>query len=442
MPQATYTFPAGFLWGTATSSHQVEGNNTNNNWAEWENQPGRILNGHKAGKACDWWGGRWRDDFDRAHDGGQNAHRLSIEWSRIQPAPDRWNEDALDVYREMLRGLFQRGMTPMVTLHHFTDPLWLSERGGWENPETPALFETFVRKSVEALREYCSLWVTINEPNLYTYLGYMDHLFPPGKRDQAAAYRVMANMLRGHALAYRVIKDLQKTARVGVAMNLRGFRPALTWSPLDRFLTGQLTSNFNGSFFNTLADGRFRFLTKQERIPGVTGTQDFIGVNYYTTDLVSFNLLNPSQLFTSRAFPAGAELSDTGFLANVPGGFGPVLAWASSYKLPILVTENGVEDADDHLRPRYLVEHLHQVWRAMNGNMPLKGYFYWSQVDNFEWDRGWTQRFGLWGLDIETQYRQRRPSADLYATICKENAISYEAVARWAPSALKTLYPG
>ncbi|RMF45510.1 MAG: glycoside hydrolase family 1 protein, partial [Anaerolineae bacterium] len=130
MPQATFHFPRGFLWGTATAAHQVEGNNTNNNWYAWE-QAGRTV--HPSGLACDWWGGRWREDLDRAAEGGQNAHRFSVEWSRIQPEPDRWDEEALDHYRQMLQGMYERGITPLVTLHHFTDPLWLSEQGGWEN---------------------------------------------------------------------------------------------------------------------------------------------------------------------------------------------------------------------------------------------------------------------------------------------------------------------
>ena len=133
MTHATFHFPRGFLWGTATASHQVEGKNTQNNWWAWEQGAGHIQNNHTSGLACDWWGGRWREDLDRAAAAGQNAHRLSIEWSRIQPAPDRWDEDALDRYIEILRGLGERKMTPLVTLHHFTDPLWLAGLGGWGN---------------------------------------------------------------------------------------------------------------------------------------------------------------------------------------------------------------------------------------------------------------------------------------------------------------------
>jgi beta-glucosidase len=184
VPQATYHFPTGFLWGTATSSHQVEGGNNNNNWAGWERDAGHIHAGQRAGLASDWWGGRWKEDFDRAADTGQNAHRFSIEWSRIQPTPDHWDESALDRYREMARGLERRGMLPLVTLHHFTDPLWLSERGGWENEETPQLFNRYVAKVVDALKEYVTMWITINEPNVYTMGGYLNGGFPPGKNDQ------------------------------------------------------------------------------------------------------------------------------------------------------------------------------------------------------------------------------------------------------------------
>lgn len=441
MPQAIYTFPPGFLWGAATAAHQVEGNNTNNNWYAWENTPGKIINDHKAGQACNWWGGRWKDDFDRAVETGQNAHRLSIEWSRIQPAPDRWNEDALDVYREMLRGLSSRSMTAMVTLHHFSDPLWLVERGGWENDETPALFEKFVTKAVEALREYCMLWVPINEPNVCTYSSYVEGTFPPGKSDLGAAFRAMANMLRGHALAYRAIKAIQREARVGTAIHVRGMQPALSWSPLDTGLASLFSRNFNYSFLDCLANGRFNFMFRQARIPEAVGAQDFVGLNYYTTEKVAFNLLKPGNFFSSRYYNKTSELSETGFIALEPEGLYHFIQQARRYNLPIMITENGVEDPTDRMRPRYIAEHVHQIWRAVNSNAPVKGYFHWSLVDNFEWERGWTQRFGLWGLDPDTQARTRRPSVDLYAAICKANGLSSEMVRQYAPESFSKLFP-
>ena len=179
MAKATIQFPRGFLWGTATAAHQVEGQNKNNNWYAWE-EAGNTE--HKSNLACDWWSGRWKEDFDRAAETGQNAHRLSVEWSRIQPERDRWDNSALERYREMLRGLNERNMTAMVTLHHFTDPLWFMELGGWESNEAPQLFADFVGRAVEAFKEYTNLWVTINEPNVYAYSGYVAGLFPPGKK--------------------------------------------------------------------------------------------------------------------------------------------------------------------------------------------------------------------------------------------------------------------
>ena len=441
MVQATYYFPPRFLWGAATSAHQVEGNNTNNNWWAWEQQAGRIIHGHQSGLACDWWNGRWREDFDRAVESGQNAHRLSVEWSRIQPAPDRWDEDALDRYREMVRGLQERGIIPMVTLHHFTDPLWVTEMGGWENEAIIGLFEDYVNKVVEALREYVTLWITINEPNIVALFGFSLGLFPPGKKSIRAAGGVVTNMVQAHSAAYRAIHALQPAAQVGVAHHYHHTRPGKAWFPLDRWAAGIQGRAFNDAFPRALADGVLRLPFTRRRFPAARGTQDFLGVNYYMSDYVAFSLFSPKQLFTRRYFAPGADLSDTGWIANEPQGMFEALKWGRQFKLPMIVTENGVEDADDHLRPRYLLQHLHQVWRAVNFNWPVKGYFHWSLVDNFEWERGWTQRFGLWELDVDTQIRRKRPSVDLYTEICRENSISSEMVSRYAPEVFDKLFP-
>ncbi|RJP47372.1 MAG: glycoside hydrolase family 1 protein [Anaerolineaceae bacterium] len=438
----TFHFPKGFLWGTATAAHQVEGNNTNNQWWKWE-QEGRC-NG-KSGLACDWWGGRWREDFDRAAETGQNAHRLSVEWSRIQPAPDKWDEDALERYRVMLRGLRERGITPMVTLHHFSDPLWLYERGGWENTETVLLFEKFVRKTVEALKEYCTLWCTVNEPNGYALNGYASSVadFPPGKKSLKLAMQVQANLIRGHAAAYRVIHEVQREARVGFALYYRSFVPYHAWSPLDKFVTKNIFNGVNNGFPSALATGVMKSPLGNVKIPEAKGTQDYFGFNYYTRDFVTFDLTKPATLFGNNFYRKDALRSESGWLANEPDGMFEGLKWVTRLfpNLPIIVTENGVEDSADKLRPRFIAEHIHQVWRAVNFNWPIKGYFHWSLVDNFEWERGWTQRFGLWALDVETQKRTKRPSADLYAAICHENGLSAEMVQKWCPEAMEKLFP-
>ena len=184
MPEATYSFPQDFLWGTATAGYQVEGHSTHTDFWQWEQGAGRIAQGQKSGRACDWWEGqRWQEDFDRAAADGHNAHRLSVEWSRVEPTAGRWDEDALDHYRQMVKGLRARGLEPMVTLHHFVNPVWLAERNAWETGEVVRLFEQYVLKVVGALREDVTLWCTINEPNVYMYNGWVADIYPPGKKD-------------------------------------------------------------------------------------------------------------------------------------------------------------------------------------------------------------------------------------------------------------------
>ena len=442
MPQTTYHFPEGFIWGTATAAHQVEGSNHNNDWAAWENQPGRIHNEDKAGLACDWWNGRWREDIDRAAEAGQTAHRLSVEWSRIQPAPHRWDEDALDRYRAILRGMLDRGIQPMVTLQHFTLPLWLAENGGWENDEIPGLFETFVQRTVTALKQYNTAWITINEPNVVIYSSYIDGLFPPGKKeDIAAAWHAVLNIIRSHALAYHAIHEIQPKAQVGMAHQYHGFIPARKYSPLDALIARVNHQSFNNVFPLALTNGRVRFLHKRTRLPHAAGTQDFFGLNYYTCEMVSFRPA-PKNLFQKRWFPPEAEPSPFQFNASYPPGMFTALEWANTCGLPIHITENGIEDSQDDFRRKYLLTHLHQLWQALNHNIPVRSYYHWSLIDNFEWERGWDMQFGLWTFDRETQVRTPRPSAALYAAICQQNAISHELVEAYAPAVLPKLFPG
>ncbi|MBA4385108.1 MAG: glycoside hydrolase family 1 protein [Anaerolinea sp.] len=441
MPEGTFHFPRGFLWGTATAAHQVEGNNTNNNWYRWEHTKGKIINNEKSGLACDWWGGRWKEDLTRAKESGQNAHRLSIEWSRIQPTQDTWDDSALQKYVEIMRWMVSRDMTPMVTLHHFSDPLWLVEQGGWENPNTPVFFARFCRKAVNALKDYVNLWITINEPNVYVMEGWVEGVFPPGKNNLGLAAKVLEHLVRGHAAAYKIIHEMQPTAQVGVAVNFRSLKPAHDWNPLDRLPAAIQHQIFNNAFHSCLKTGVLNMVLKKVKIPEARGTQDFIGLNYYSRDIVHFDITKPGSLFGRLEYPKHADLSSTGFIANIPEGMWDGLRWAHHFELPIIITENGVEDNTDTMRPRYMIEHLHQVWKAANYNWRIKGYFHWSLVDNFEWERGWTQRFGLWGLETKTQERIRRNSVDLYEEICKENGISSGMVEKYAPEIFNKLFP-
>jgi beta-glucosidase len=221
----------------------------------------------------------------------------------------------------------------------------------------------------------------------------------------------------------------------------RGFRPANPRSPLDRWLAKLKRDAFNELIPSTLQSGHFRFLAWRDRLSQVMKTQDFIGLNYYTREQSVFRIDFLSEAWDSYQYSEKADISPTGFIVNEPEGLWEALRWAKGFQLPIYITENGTEDPEGKFRPRYLAMHLHQIWRGVNFNWPIRGYFHWTLVDNFEWERGWTQRFGLWELDPVTQKRRKRPSADLYAEICQANGLSSEMVAMYAPEIFDELFP-
>ena len=222
----------------------------------------------------------------------------------------------------------------------------------------------------------------------------------------------------------------------------RSLRPPELGTRLTSRSTRFFNWNLSEAFSAALSSGKLAFLFRRARVPEAAGTQDFIGLNYYDRRQLAFDPSARDQLFAQQQFPRGVEISPSGEFGNTPEGMFDALKWAKRFGLPIIVTENGIEDAEDGLRPRYLVENIHQMWHAVNFSYPIKGYFHWTLVDNFEWASGWTQRFGLWGLDVATQARFKRKSADLYAAICKENGISSEMVQRYAPEVFGKLFPG
>ncbi len=438
---ARYVFPKGFLWGTATAAHQVEGDNTANQWWAWE-QSGRVFQGQTSAAGCEWWRGRWKEDFARAAEAGHNAIRFSLEWSRIQPEPNRWDEDALERYRTWARTARQMGLEPLVTLHHFTDPLWLAERGGWESAEAVAHFRDYAARVVTALQEYVRLWATFNEPNIYAYRGYVEGAFPPGRtHDLAAAFTVMEHMAQAHAAAYQAIHRVQPNAQVGIVVHYRGMRPARPWFPLDRWITRLHHRWLNDFYYDALVHGRIIYPGRRARpVAGLRGTLDYLGLNYYTEDRVRF-VPRAAEVFGVHRLPPDAPLSAHGEIAHVPTGLYRALRWAHGFGVPIYITENGLDDADDRLRPRYLLEHVHQVWRALINNWPVRGYLHWSLIDNFEWEWGWSRHFGLWACDPQTQRRRPRPSAHLFAAMAQANGIEAALVDKYAPAARAALFP-
>ena len=425
------TFPDGFRWGVATAAHQYEGGNTNNNWYAWEHA-GRIKSGDFSGLAADWWEHAERD-FDFAQRLGVNALRLSLEWSRIEPRPGEWDARALERYRRMLQGLRERGIEPLVTLHHFTNPLWLEARGAFLAPDSVDLFTRYVRQAVGALGDLCDFWCTINEPNIYAIVGYLLGDWPPGKRGSIRAMtRVQANLARAHAAAYAAIHEIQPSARVGWAQNYNIFDPANPRARLDRLLAGIMDAGFNDFFPRAVLTGKAGFPLSffAGDLSVARGTCDYVGINLYYRDLVAFDLSRPQELFARRTSKPGSPHGDAGVQLVTgevyPRGIARIARRASVFGKPIYVTENGVADKSDQLRPWVIATAARAMHEAITDGVDLRGYYHWSLVDNFEWAEGWTLRFGLAALDTQTQERTPRPSAALYSAIARANGLTPE----------------
>ncbi|MDR7390025.1 MAG: glycoside hydrolase family 1 protein [Armatimonadota bacterium] len=416
-------FPRGFRWGTATSAHQVEGCNCNNDWWSFEHLPGRIRGGDRSGRACDWWRNA-EADFDRMVALHLNAHRLSVEWSRLEPEAGRGDESAVRRYRQMLRGLRERGVEPMVTLNHFTLPLWVARAGGWENPAVVEWFGGFARRCAEWFGDLVDLWVTVNEPNLVVVLGYLQGRHPPGVRNPRRALRAARHLLGAHAAAYRALHEVQPQARVGIAHHLRPMDPEREGHPLDVRVARWHGEWFNWMWLDLLHRGVAERWWSPGPLPECAGTLDFVGVNYYTRDRVRFVPWAPHTALGVHRPSRGAPTSDFGYGEIYPEGLYRVLreAW-QRYGKPLYVTENGLPDAEDRWRPRFLVDHLAAVHTALSEGIPVLGYYHWSLVDNFEWTEGWRMKFGLLGLDPTSQRRWPRPSASVYAEVCAANTV-------------------
>ena len=438
---AGLAFPPDFRWGTATAAHQVEGQLSNNDWSVWERMPGKVRDGTDSSRACEWWSGRYTEDLDHAKAMGNNALRLSVEWSRIEPKEGQWNSTAIARYRDLLRDLRSRGLEPMVTLFHFTTPLWLVDKGGWKDEVAVRRFELFTVKVVEALGDLVDLWCTINEPNVYATQSYLLGMWPPQKQSIADTLRVMRHQLVAHAFAYRAIHRVQPKARAGLAQHLRVFDPFRPHSALDRAAAGLQDAIFNRLVLSFPVDGVLRFpLSMNLRVPEAVDSQDFIGLNYYSRDMVTFDVTQPGLLFTRRFPMPGADFSMVGWGEIYPDGLYRLLKRLQRYAKPIFVTETGVPDNDDSKRPRMLLTHLAAVHRALAEGVPVKGFYFWSLVDNFEWAEGFSARFGLVHLDLATGKRTLKRSGKLYEALCHAGAITPDLVESYAPDLTRQLF--
>lgn len=416
LPQArshiheTRRFPEGFLWGTATSAHQVEGGNNKNDWWRWEHEDSHIVDGTVSGRACEEYT-LYEEDFTlAAEELGTNSHRLSIEWSRIEPEDGEWDMDEVLHYRRVLEALKRRGMTTMVTVWHFTLPLWFADRGGWAAPGAVARFRRFAHFLAAELGDLVDLWVTINEPLVYLAQSYVVGGWPPGKHNAISSVRVFSVLCRAHRAAYKAIHQVidrnGEKAKVGIAKNVITYEPYRRYSLVDAVAVRIMDRLFNHQFF---------FWTKH--------THDFIGLNYYFHYRIKYLPTRVSQFFY-EVHTENREVSDLGWEINPQGIFDAIMS-LGRYGRPVYITENGLADADDGKRPRVMVATLKEVYHAIQAGADVRGYFHWSLIDNFEWEKGFTGRFGLIAIDYATQKRTPRRSAYVYAEICRENGLPH-----------------
>jgi beta-glucosidase len=403
------TFPEGFYWGAATASYQVEGGIENTDWAEAA-RAGRVP---VCGVACDHYN-RYAADFDIVKSLGHTAHRLSVEWARIEPEEGKFNTDAIAHYRAVLEALHARGIKPYLTIWHFTLPLWFSQSGGFERVDSPEIFARYAAYVVRELGDLCNSFSTMNEPNVFGSNGWLRGSWPPfkrfaltdmvsitnsGRQYEARAsrglsplflyWRVMKNLALAHNAAYKAIKKVNATIDVSVVKHVIVFDA--NWNPLNK-IKAMLANYFWTSIF----------MNRTYRCC------DSIGLNYY--------------FYTKFGDKTVWRKTDMDW-NFAPEHIYDALMMLAKYKKPLFVSEGGLADATDTGRAEYITRQVTSVWQAIQNGADVRGHMYWSLLDNYEWALGFDKRFGLVAVNFETQERTVRQSAYVYKQICEANGI-------------------
>lgn len=378
-------FPNGFLWGTSTSAYQVEGGIENNDWSKV----------YPAGLACDHYH-RFQDDFDLIKKLNQNAYRFSIEWSRIEPEEGKFNKKEIEHYLKVSQSLKSRGIKTMVTLHHFTLPVWLAKIGGFSNKKSISYFSRFAKKVFLEYQNLVDFWIIFNEPLIYSSKSYLEGAWPPRKRNLNLFLKVLRNQITVHKKIYQDFHNIKSDAKVGIAKNNIYFEPANRRSPLDKFSVFLASYFWNEYFLNRIRNHL-----------------DFIGLNYYFHNKIKFPWRNKNE---------NKNISDIG-CEIYPEGIYYVLKELQKYNLPIYITENGIADGKDKLRANFIKEHLFWIHKAIKEGVDVRGYFHWSLMDNFEWEKSFGPKFGLVEIDYKTLERKPRQSAFYYAQVCEDNSL-------------------
>jgi beta-glucosidase len=429
----TGRLPEDFLLGCASAAHQVEGG-LDNDWSRMEREhPERIKDGSVSGVACDHHA-RYQADLRLLAGMGHNAHRFSIEWSRVEPREGVFDAAELGHYRDVVHTCRALGLEPVVTLHHFTLPTWLADRGGVLDPDAPVLFARFAALCAEAIGADVCWWITINEPSVLAVFGYLYGEWPPLRRGMGCFLAALGGLARMHAAGYTAVHRVATThgwtAHVSFAHHERPMRPLNPRSVLDRAATVIPNRLFNRWFLRACGSGRMLPpVGAGQTVAGLRGSLDYLGLNFYCEERVRFNVHNPGGLFADNVVATDLPLSSFGWSIEPDALRRALVRLWEEFHLPIVITENGVADERDELRPGFIVDHLTAVCDALAGGVDVRGYLHWSSMDNFEWAEGYSRRFGLIAVDRQTMERTPKPSAAVFAEICRTRLVPSTAAA-------------
>ena len=384
-----YKFPDGFYWGAATASYQVEGGIYNNDWAEAAKKTNKVP---PAGESSDHYN-RFEEDFDIAKSLGHNSQRISIEWSRIEQEEGIFNQKEIEHYREVLIAMKKRGLTPLVTLWHFTLPTWFSDNGGFLDKDAPEIFARYCEFVVDELGGDCHFWSTINEPLVIATKGYLQGDWPPFNKNIFKYGRVLQSYAKGHNLAYKRIKAKHPELEIGIVKdNIQFTADGKPWNKLSRAVVDWWWNR--------------RFLNK------IKNNLDTIGLNFYFHNQIGKRKVD---------YPK----SDFGWDID-PEGIYHVLMDLKKYNKPIYISEAGIADKEDRYRAEYIKGLIRWTHEAITQGVDVKAFLYWSLIDNFEWAEGYDKHFGLVSFDHVTKERTIRESAYVYKKVCQNNTLVLE----------------
>nr|BBA65141.1 beta-glycosidase [uncultured microorganism] len=441
-------FPKGFLWGAATSAHQIEGSPLADgagpsNWYRFEHTPGNTAFGETADIACDHYN-RWAEDVELMHDLGLNAYRFSVSWSRVFPeGRGPLNRRGLDFYERLVDALLERDITPNVTLYHWDLPAALDDRGGWLNPDVAHWFTDYASAMYRALGDRVPMWATLNEPWVVMDAGYVHGTHAPGHRSHFEAPIVAHNLLRAHGQAVQAFRSEARTGAIGIVVNLEPKVPA-TDRAEDIAAARRAEAYMNRLFLEPVVHGRYPAELAEifgeawpshsdEDMALIREPLDYIGINYYKRGVTRHDDGAPPVRASLVRQPQNPHTVLGWEWEVYPSALTDVLLWVRQHygEMPLYITENGSAFYDpptarddavhDPLRVQYLRDHLLAVHAAIEQGVDVRGYFVWSLLDNFEWAAGYGPRFGIVHVDFETQKRTPKTSARYYTEIIRSN---------------------